>query len=85
MEYRSEKIIVEGAGNLEIGAAATVSVGAAAEFRFGAEALLEIGATSSPTGSLGTPASMTGVLVYDSTTNKICVFTGSAWETVTSA
>jgi hypothetical protein len=26
-----------------------------------------------------------GLMVYDSTLNKLCVFTGAAWETITSS
>ncbi len=33
--------------------------------------------------SISSPA--TGLVVYDTTLNKLCVFTGSVWETVTSA
>lgn len=32
---------------------------------------------------IGTPA--TGLIVYDTTLNKLCVYTGGAWETITSS
>jgi hypothetical protein len=38
--------------------------------------------TTTQKGEIGTPA--TGLMVYDTTLNKLCVYTGSAWETITS-
>lgn len=38
--------------------------------------------TTTQKGNIATPAA--GMLVYDSTLGKLCVYTGAAWETVTS-
>ena len=39
--------------------------------------------TTAQKNSIASPA--TGLVVYDSTLNKLCVYTGAAWQTVTSA
>lgn len=39
--------------------------------------------TTTQKNAISTPA--TGLVVYDSTLNKLCVYTGASWETVTSA
>lgn len=38
--------------------------------------------TTTEKGNISSPA--TGLVVYDTTLNKLCVYTGAAWETVTS-
>ena len=38
-----------------------------------------------PSGESEFPDAKAGDLMYDSTSNKLMVYTGSAWETVTSA
>jgi len=39
--------------------------------------------TTAQKNAISSPA--TGLVVYDTTLNKLCVYTGSGWETVTSA
>jgi hypothetical protein len=39
--------------------------------------------TTTQKNAISSPA--TGLVVYDTTLNKLCVYTGSAWETITSA
>ena len=39
--------------------------------------------TTTQKNAISSPA--TGLIVYDTTLNKLCVYTGSAWETITSA
>ena len=39
--------------------------------------------TTTQKNAISTPA--TGLVVYDSTLNKLCVYTGASWETVTSS
>lgn len=38
--------------------------------------------TTTEKGNIATPAA--GMVVYDSTLGKLCVYTGAAWETITS-
>jgi hypothetical protein len=38
--------------------------------------------TTAQKNAIVTPA--TGLMVYDTTLNKLCVYTGATWETVTS-
>jgi hypothetical protein len=39
--------------------------------------------TTTQKNAIGTPAA--GLVIYDTTLNKLCVYTGAAWETITSA
>jgi len=39
--------------------------------------------TTAQKNAISSPA--TGLIVYDTTLNKLCVYTGAAWETITSA
>lgn len=39
--------------------------------------------TTTQKNAIATPAA--GMVIYDSTLGKLCVYTGAAWETVTSA
>ncbi len=39
--------------------------------------------TTAQKNAISSPA--TGLMVYDTTLNKLCVYTGSAWETITSS
>ncbi len=68
METRTEKVLLEAGGTLD-GSAAT-----------GGFIVPRIATASLPAAS----AALKGCLVYDSSTNKLLVCSGSAWETVTS-
>jgi len=39
--------------------------------------------TTAQKNAIGTPSA--GMVVYDASLNKLCVYTGAAWETITSA
>jgi len=78
MRVSSEKIVVEAAGDLEVKAGSTITMGA--------EALFNPGSTATATGSLGTAATIAaGTIVFDTTTDKLVMFNGATWETITSA
>ena len=38
--------------------------------------------TTTEKNAIGTP--VTGLMVYDTTLNKLCVYNGTAWQTITS-
>ena len=85
MKVQTEQVTIEDSGSLAIGQSATASAATSADIDFSAAAKFYPAACATPTGSLGTSASLVGCLVYDTAANKIKVFTGSAWETVTSS
>ena len=76
MEVSSEKIIVEAAGSLTSAAAATVDHKLATAGFYPPQIA---------TASLPAFAGVEGMIVYDTTTNKLVFSTGAAWETITSA
>lgn len=75
--------------NIFFGSAGNIGIGAAA----GTNCILDMTSTTkamrfprmttTQKGAIDTPSA--GMTVYDSTLNKLCVYTGAAWETVTSA
>lgn len=76
MEVSSELVKIEAAGKIVSGAAATVDHKLATAGFYPPQIA---------TASLPAFAGVTGMIVYDTTTNKLVFSTGSAWETVTSA
>ena len=67
MEVRTEKIVLESSGHVDLSDVTYF--------------LLPMIATA----SLPTASGVEGMLVYDTTDNKLKVCNGSAWETVTSS
>jgi hypothetical protein len=63
--------------------ATTVDVSAALQVDSTTKGFLPPRMTTTEKNAISTPA--TGLVVFDSTLAKICVYTGAAWETVTSA
>ena len=76
MEVSSELIKIEAAGKIESAAAATVDHKLATAGYYPPQIA---------TASLPPFAGVEGMLVYDTTLNKMVFSTGSAWETITSA
>ena len=74
MKLRTEKLTIETSGELDAGDATTVDLSGCATF------LVPMIATE----SLPAAAGVEGMVVYDTTANKLLVSTGSAWETITS-
>ena len=76
MEVSSEKVVIEAAGELSSGAAATVDHSLATAGFY----VPQIANASLPAAS-----GVEGMIAYDTTNNKLVVSNGTAWETVTSA
>jgi len=70
------------AAGIAIGAA-TANASAILDLTSTTEGLLPPRVTTTQKNAIATPA--TGLTIYDTTLNKLCVYTGLAWETVTSA
>jgi hypothetical protein len=60
----------------------TIPLSAALEIESTTKGFLPPRMTTAQKNAIGTPA--TGLVIYDTTLNKLCVFTGVNWETVTS-
>ncbi|MEA3408375.1 MAG: hypothetical protein U9R48_09910 [Chloroflexota bacterium] len=76
MEVSSEKIVIEASGELSSEMGACVNHAAA------------VGGFYVPqmaNGSLPAASAVEGMIVYDTTNNKLVFSNGTAWETVTSA
>ena len=76
MKLQTEKLTIEAAGEIVTGAAATVDHKLATAGYYPPQIA---------TASLPAYAGVEGMLVYDTTTNKMVFSTGSAWESITSA
>jgi hypothetical protein len=68
--------------NISIGANATPNASAILDITSTTKGFLPPRMTTTQKNAISTPA--TGLVVYDTTLNKLSVYTGSAWETVTS-
>ena len=76
MQVRTEKVTVEASGDITLGAAATLD---------GKNASGGFYPPQIATASLPTASTHEGMVVYDTTLNKLVVSNGSAWETITSS
>ncbi|MBN1402589.1 MAG: hypothetical protein JXA74_17240 [Anaerolineae bacterium] len=76
MEVRTEKITVEAAGSVTLGSAAELDASLASAGFYPPQIA---------TASLPTASGVEGMLVYDTTANKLKFSNGTAWETITSA
>jgi len=76
MKISTERVTIEAAGELDVGAAAEVDFTLSTLFR-----IPMIASASLPTPAEGNE----GMIAYDTTNNKLVVSTGSAWQTVTSS
>jgi len=91
MKISTEKVTIEASGELDIGAGAAVALGAAATVEAGAAAEIDFMMATKffvpqiATASLPTASGVEGMIVYDTTTNKLVVSNGTAWETITSS
>jgi len=91
MKLQTEKLTVEASGEISMGASAKLSIGASGEVESGAGAEINhMQATKFfipqiATASLPTASGVEGMIVYDTTTNKLVVSNGTAWETITSS
>ena len=65
------------------GAGGNVVASAIFELQSTSKGFLPPRMTTAQKNAIGTPAA--GLVVYDSSLNKLCVYTGAAWETITSA
>jgi hypothetical protein len=79
----TEKMRLSNNGALGLGTAGAAAATALFEMKSTALGFLPPRMTTTQKGAISTPAE--GLVVYDSTLHKLCVYTGSAWETVTSA
>ena len=68
--------------NFKIGTSATATASAVFEIDSTTKGFLPPRMTTTQKNAIGTPA--TGLVVYDNTLNKLAIYTGAAWETVTS-
>ena len=75
MEVSSELVTIEAAGKIVSAAAATVDHKLATAGFY---------VPQIATGSLPAAAGVEGMLIYDTTTNKLVVSNGTAYETITS-
>ncbi len=89
--YFSTPIIYAGGGGttsfgnhvlMGTGGGGTITTSATAEVRSTTAGFLPPRMTTTQKNAIATPA--TGLMVYDTTLNKLCVYTGSAWETISS-
>lgn len=71
-----------GSGNLVVGAATTYA-SSIMNIESTTRGFLSPRMTKVQKEAISSPA--TGLIVYDTTLNKLCVYTGAAWETITSA
>jgi len=85
MKVQTEQVRIEDSGSFALGQSATASAATSANIDLSGAAKFYPASCATPTGSLGTSSDLTGCLIYDTTDNKIKVFTGSAWETITSS
>ncbi|NLG27000.1 MAG: hypothetical protein GX557_03765 [Chloroflexi bacterium] len=76
MRISTEKVNIEAAGDL------TLQSGASLDARDGTAGFYP---PQIATASLPAAAGVKGMLVYDTTANKLKVSNGSAWETITSS
>ena len=76
MEVSSELVTIEAAGKIVSGAAATVDHKLATAGFYPPQIA---------NASLPTASGVEGMIVYDTTNNKLVVSNGTAWETVTSS
>ena len=85
MKVRTEHLRIENSGSFTIGQSVIASAATSANIYLSSAAKFYPASCATPMGSLGTSADLVGCLIYDSTDDKIKVFTGSSWETVTSS
>jgi len=69
-------------GSVGIGATATINASSILQVTSTTKGFLPPRMTTAQKNAIGTPA--TGLMVYDTTLNKLAVFTGVNWETITS-
>lgn len=78
----SEKMRITATGTLLINAT-TADTSALLQIDSTAKGLLPPRMTTTQKNAISTPAE--GLIVYDTTLHKLCLYTGSAWETITSS
>jgi len=76
------KMAIDSDGDVVVGGSSALA-SAAFQITSTTKGFLPPRVTTTQKNAIASPAS--GLVVYDSTLNKLCVYTGSAWETVTSA
>lgn len=76
------RFVVNSVGNFGIGTTATVADSAQLEVTSTTKGFLPPRMTTTQKNAIVTPVE--GLSVYDSTLKKLCVYTGAAWETITS-
>ena len=84
MQVRTEQLTIEASGSVTIGAGVAVTYGAASEL----DASLATAGFYPPqiaNASLPAASGVEGMIVYDTTNNKLVFSNGTAWETITSA
>jgi hypothetical protein len=69
-------------GSTGIGATTSIAASAILQVTSTTQGFLPPGMTTTQKNAISSPA--TGLMVYDTTLNKLCVYTGAAWETITS-
>lgn len=74
-------IVFSGSGSAAIGSAST-TVSAVLSLISTSKGFLPPVMTTAQKGAIASPA--TGIMVFDSDLAKLCVYTGAAWETITS-
>jgi hypothetical protein len=78
----SSNLVLDASGNVGI-KGTTANASAALDLQSTTQGLRLPNMTTTQKNAISTPAA--GLLVFDTTLGKICVYTGSAWQTVTSA
>lgn len=79
--FTTPAFVITSASQVGIGTS-TPSASALVDISSTTKGLLPPRMTTAQKNAIGTPA--TGLVIYDTTLNKLCVYTGAAWETVTS-
>jgi hypothetical protein len=76
------RMIIDTNGNIGIGTN-TPNASSLLDLTSTSKGFLPPRMTTTQKNAISTPA--TGLMLYDTTLNKLCVYTGAAWETITSA
>ena len=91
MKLQTEKLTIEASGDLDVGAGAAVALGTGATVEAGPSAEVDFMMATKffipqiANASLPTASGVEGMIVYDTTNNKLVVSNGTAWETITSS
>jgi hypothetical protein len=78
----TDLVFINGAGSMGLGGYFAIDGSALSQMNSTTKGFLPPRMTTAQKNAIGTPAE--GLIVYDTTLSKLCVYTGAAWETITS-